>query len=233
MLNLGGFKIWESSEERLLGINIDNELRFNSHALTICKEANKKLSALGRISNLIPFKQRRVLFKAFFESRFEYCPLVWMFYDRSVHHKINHLHERALRIVYKDDKSSFEELLKRDKSVTIHEKTIQKVALEMFKCKLKESNGIMNEVFKDREFTGPKIRGQLDFYNPKINTVSYGENSLRYLGPMIWNIVPKELKVLSTIKAFKNAIKTWSPKKCPCKLCKPYIQGLGYVSLAD
>ena len=48
----------------------------------------------------------------------------------------------------------------------------------MFKCKLKESNGIMNEVFKDREFTGPKIRDQLDFYNPKINTVSYGENSL-------------------------------------------------------
>ena len=232
-IDLGGFKIWESREEKLLGVKIDNELRFNSHVLTICKEANRKLSALGRISNLIPFEQRRVLFKAFIESRFEYCPLVWMFHDRNVHHKINHLHERALRIVYKDDKSLFTELLKKDGSVTIHEKTIQKIALEMFKCKSGINNLIMNDVFKDRKFLGPGIRSQVEFQCSKINTVSYGENSLRNLGPMIWNLVPTELKLLRTIKEFKSAIKAWTPAKCPCKLCKPYVQGLGYVSLVD
>ena len=89
----------ETFARRKLGVKIDNELRLNPHVLTIYKEANRKLSAPGRISNLIPFEQRKVLFNAFFESRFEYCPLVWMFHDRNAHHKINHLHERALRIV--------------------------------------------------------------------------------------------------------------------------------------
>ena len=38
-------------------------------------------------------------------------------------------------------------------------------------------------------------------------------------------------KLLRAIKEFKSAIKAWTPTKCPCKLCKPYVQGLGYVSL--
>ena len=71
--------------------------------------------------------------KTFIESQFGYCPLVWMFHGKIVHKNINHLHERALRIVYKDYISSFEDLLKRDKSVTINHMNIQPLAIEIFK----------------------------------------------------------------------------------------------------
>ena len=67
--------------------------------------------------------QRRTLMKTFIESQFGYCPLIWMFHGRIVNKKINHLHEGPLHIVYKDYISSFEDLLKRDKSVTIHQGT--------------------------------------------------------------------------------------------------------------
>ena len=49
--------------------------------------------------------------KAFVVSQFNYCPLLWMFHSRTLNNRINNLHERALRIVYKDDDSSFKELL--------------------------------------------------------------------------------------------------------------------------
>ena len=62
------------------------------------------------------------------ESQFGYCNLIWMFHGRIVNKKINHLHERALRIVYKDYISSFQDLLKRDKSVTIHHSNVQSLA---------------------------------------------------------------------------------------------------------
>ena len=45
--------------------------------------------------------------KSFTESQFGYCPLIWMFHGREVNNKINHLHERSLRIVYKDSNTSF------------------------------------------------------------------------------------------------------------------------------
>ena len=62
-------------------------------------------------------------------------PLVWMFHSKTLNNKINKLHERALRIVYKNDNSSSQELLDKDNSVTIHHKNLQRLAVEMYKIK--------------------------------------------------------------------------------------------------
>ena len=69
--------------------------------------------------------------KSFIESQFAYSPLVWMFHDRHMNNKINKLHERSLRIVYKDDISSFEELLLKDGSLSTHHRNIHALAIEI------------------------------------------------------------------------------------------------------
>ena len=65
-------------------------------------------------------EKRRTLFKAFVVSQFNYCPLVWMFHTKELNNRINSLHETALRLTYQNRNSSFDELLKFDKSVFIH-----------------------------------------------------------------------------------------------------------------
>ena len=119
-VNVGETKIWESKQQKLLGILIDRDLKFDEYVLLQCKKAGKKLTALIRISKFMTFGQRRNIMKAFIESQFGYCPLVWMFCGRQTNARINHIHERALRAVYNDEISPFEELLGRDKSETIH-----------------------------------------------------------------------------------------------------------------
>ena len=81
-------------------------------------------------------KQRRVLVKSFIESQFRYCPLIWLFHGRGIDNKINHLHERSLRIDYKENNGSFKELLKKDNSFTVHHRNIQSLATELFKVKV-------------------------------------------------------------------------------------------------
>ena len=132
-LSIKQCKIRESQSEKLLGIDIDRNLDFINYVNTVCIKANSKLSALARISKYLSLEKRKVLFKSFFESQFTYCPLVWMFHDRKMNNKINKLHERALRLVYSDDKSSFQELLDIDNSVTIHNRNLRVLALEIFK----------------------------------------------------------------------------------------------------
>ena len=56
----------------------------------------------------------RTLMKAFIESQFNYCPLIWILHSRTLNNKINRIYERALRTVYSDDNSSFNELLDKD-----------------------------------------------------------------------------------------------------------------------
>ena len=105
--NIGNEKIWESNKQKLLGLDIDRNLNFNERVSALCGKVGNKLSGLGRLSNFMSFKHRRILLKTFIESQFGYCPLIWMFHSRRVNNKINHLHERSLRIVYKDNYSSY------------------------------------------------------------------------------------------------------------------------------
>ena len=77
--------------------------------------------------------KRKLLMNSFFISQFTYCPRVCMCHSRLINNKINRLHEKCLRIVYSDKTSSFEELLDKDGSVTIHIIDLQVPATEMFK----------------------------------------------------------------------------------------------------
>ena len=178
----------------------------------------------------VGLKKRRVLFKSFVESQFAYCPLVWMFHDRHLHKKINHFHERAVRIVYKDDTSSFESLLERDESVSFNHRNLQSLAIEVYKFTRGKSVSLMEDIFSTRCYSGLKLRSNLDLETPSVNTVYKGDDSLRHLGPLIWKIVPENLKRFTTIEAFKTGIKNWKPYKCPCRLCKEYIPVVGYIN---
>ena len=76
-----------------------------------------------------------MLIKTYVESQFSYCPLIWMFCSCTLDRKINHLHERALRITYDNYTSAFDELLALDGSLKIQHRNIHAVAIEMFKIK--------------------------------------------------------------------------------------------------
>ena len=58
-----------------------------------------------------------------------------MFHSRKLNERISYIHERALRIVYKDFNSSFQQLLTEDSSLNIHHRNQQKLATENFKVK--------------------------------------------------------------------------------------------------
>ena len=142
--------VWESNDVKLLGITLDNNLKFDKHVSNICSKANRKLNALTRVAKFLPFKKRGILFKAFIESQFKYCPLVWMFRGRQTNDKINKLHERALRIVYNDTITSFEELLVKDKTFTIFHQNIQSLVIEMYKAVNNLPGGNLGEFFSKK-----------------------------------------------------------------------------------
>ena len=124
--------------------------------------------------------RRKVLMKAFFRSQFNYCPLIWMCYNRSLNHKINQLHERCLRIIYSDKKSSFDELLHKNESVSIHHQNIQQLGIEMFKVRNGENPQIVNKIFRIRDETSYELRQRLCFQRYRKCTISRSENLGNY-----------------------------------------------------
>ena len=151
-----------------------------------------------------------------------------MFHSRGINNKINHLHERSLRTVYKDNIRSFEDLLKRDRLFTIHQRNTQSLAIELFKVKGNLSNNIMYDIFQTRKINY-KLRSQTDFASVCVNTKKFGLNSLRYFASKVWSMVSLEIKNSGSIEIFKTKIRNWEPKDCYCYLCKTYANNLGFV----
>ena len=226
--NINNNIIKNSQSEKLLGVIIDTKLNFEEHTTRLCNKASQKLSALARISSYMSIQQRRRIMKAFISSQFGYCPLVWLFCSRNANNRMNRIQERALRIVYNDKVSSFSALLERDNSVTIHSRNLQVLATEIFKVKNNLASPVMNEIFGLSE-TPYNLRKSAIFQSRRIRTQSYGLNSLAYLGPKIWQLVPEEIKRSVSLNDFKSKIKTWKTDRCPCKLCKRYVPNLGYI----
>ena len=96
-----------------------------------------------------------------------------MFHSRCVNNKINSLHDRALRITYSDRSSSFEDLLKKDNSVSIHHRNIQALATEMFKVKNNIAPEIMKELFAPK-MSSYGLRNNNSFKRRRVNSVWYG-----------------------------------------------------------
>ena len=78
-----------SQSEKILGIILDNQLKFDKHVQDICQKASRILNALARVTNYTELLKGRILMNAFFKAQFNYCPAAWMFYSRSLNNKIN------------------------------------------------------------------------------------------------------------------------------------------------
>ena len=225
-VQVGDEMIWESEAEKLLGVTVDKKINFKAHLSNICKKAINKVTALARVARILLFHERLIL-KSFIESQFSYCPLVWMFCTRKMNRKMNHIHERALRLVYNDYTSTFAELLKEDNSISFHCQNIHRLAIEMYKVKKNLCPPFVEEIFTYNESIDKFLR-------PNVRTVKMGDGSLRSFGPVVWNtMVPDRIKSSPNINIFKNSIKSWVPDNCKCRLCKDYVPQLGYVNITE
>ena len=131
-MNVDRFIEDKSDTEKLLGVKFDKKLAFDDHISDICKKACRKISALARVTKYMGITKKHIIMNAFFTLQFSYCPLVLMYLSRTNDNKINRFHERCLQIVYNDKKSSFNELLEKDGSVSIYLRSIQILTTEMY-----------------------------------------------------------------------------------------------------
>ena len=144
---------------------------------------------------------------AFFNSQFNYCPLIWVCHNRMTNRKISRLHERCLRIIYNDKQSFFKMLLEKDNSASIHDRNIQYLASEMYKVSNGLSLPVVSNIFTQKNCHPYDLQINSQFSRTLVRSVFHGTQSISYLGPVIWDILPDSYKNLPNFSVFKNRIK--------------------------
>ena len=77
--NIGTTRIWKEYSAKLLGIHIDTDLILQNHVRILCKSAGRKISMMVMIAKYLSVSKRKLPMKTFFESLFDYCPMIVCF----------------------------------------------------------------------------------------------------------------------------------------------------------
>ena len=163
--------------QKLLGVKFDSKLSFDQHITDLCRRASRKIHALARVAPFMNLSRRRLLMNSFFKTQINYCPLILMCRSRENNRKINQLYERCLRTTCNNKQSSFNELLEKDGSVSIHERNLQVLATEMHKISNGLSTHLMKDIFPINR-NPYNLRQNSQFSEPRINTVYHGTESI-------------------------------------------------------
>ena len=105
--------ITSQSSAKLLGINIDSDLRFDKHVKSLCNKSNAKVQILKRIAQYLSVDCRLAIVRSFIISQFLYCSILFLFCRRFYSDRMDKIVYRALKVVFSDYSSSYEELLTR------------------------------------------------------------------------------------------------------------------------
>ena len=218
-LNFQGHSIKSEETVKLLGVTLDYKLNFDPHISNLCKKAAAQLNVLKRLKSFIGFTEKEVLVQSFVYSNFNYCPLVWYFSSSKSLQKIERIQERALRFLYNDHKSSYDDLLFRSKKCTMQLARQRTLCIEIFKTIKNLNPPFMNNIFSLRTSKNPSRNpNNLNHFRP--NQVTFGSKSLKAMGPQIWNCLPNEIKSADNLNSFKRMIKQWDGPSCKCNVCK-------------
>ena len=219
------FRIGEAEIEceetvKLLGVEIDSHLKFDTHISAMCRKASQQIKVLKRIGKFLNFESRKAVYHAFIMSIFNFCPLIWHFCSKSNTEKLEKINYRALKFVFQDFSSSYEELILKAGTTTLHLSRLRTLAIETFKIAFVLSPTYLKEFvcFKDASSYNFRYTNLLEI--PRTKSTRYGTNSFRHQAAKLWNSLPEEARKITSFSHYKQFIKTWNGASCKCSLCK-------------
>ena len=181
----------------------NDQLKFDCYIEKLCKNANRKLHALARVTPYMNMSKKRILMNVFFGLQFKnYCPLISMCHSRKHYHVSNRLHGKGLSIIYNDKTSSYEELSK-DSFISVHDKNLQKPVIETYEVVNRLCPEIINEVFQFQiRSTHNNLRNNSTFRIPSFNTIFKGDGKCILPCPKVMEPSTRRNKIFRILYKF-------------------------------
>ena len=125
------------------------------------------------------------------------------------------IQERALRFIYDDYNSSYENLLEKSKLPSLKIRRLKTIAVETLKIIHKNSPSYLHDLINIK-LQNHNFRSQETAVLPRVST-RYGLKSFRCNAVQIWNELPNHCRRETSLGQFKNVIQTWDPMNSSCQ----------------
>ena len=143
-------------------------------------------------------------------------------YGKSANKEISRTNKHVLRVLYEDYDSSFEQLLEKDGSITVHQRNLQNLMSEIYKTINQINPAYMWDFFVEKDMPY-NLHTKVQCRLPQAQTNRYELDSLPFRGSLLWNKLKDEVKRAGTLTTFKKLIMKWDGKSCNCLICNKYF----------
>ena len=180
---------------KLLGVHIDQSLDWNKHTSAIKQRSTNSIRNLHRVNQLIPMKQRRILYNSLVAPHFSYADTIWSNCGTANSNKIQQAQNFAAKSMLGTSKySSSTQALKRLELLPLSEKRKINIATHVKKSLIGKAPENIQQLYMNRlsyEDNRAAIRGDLSY--PKHKLQQYQQGPL-YTSIKSWNSIPLNLR---------------------------------------
>ena len=202
-----------SSNEKILGINIDENLVWNGHYQYISKKIASSLWLLSQIKSFLSVDDKLLFYNAYIRPHLEYCSVIWGNSTNVNIQKMTKLQRRACKLILGDEYTHLDEARDNLKILSFDEIVFLNKAKIMYKVANNIAPSYLINLFQMRSASNDTITSLRSVTNknflipkPKLNLF---KNSLSYSGAIIWNSIPLEIKTSKSLDSFVNKCKAW------------------------
>ena len=198
---------------KILGVIIDQSLDWTKHTSGVKQRATNSIRNLHRINQLIPMKQRRILYTSLITPHFSYADIIWGSCGTSNNNKIQQAQNFAVKsMIGAKKRSSSTEALKKMELIPLSEKRKINSAVHVKKALDGKSPANIQKMYiKQLSSENTRAAERRDFNYPRHKLDQYQQGAY-YTSLKAWNSIPQHLRD-NSITSFKHHLQTHLTKK--------------------
>ena len=212
VLNYNNTQLQVTTCDKILGINIEQNMQWNDHFQVVCKKMSSYIWLLSRISSYLNSEYRLMFYKAYIVPHLNYCNIIWGNSSNTNVAKITKLQKRAFKTILGNEYTDFEDAKPMLNVQSFEESLFLNKAKIMYRIANNLVPTYVCDLFQRR--SDSRINTTLrsvsneNFVLPK-PSLSIFKESLSYSGAVIWNSIPYEVKNSSSLNCFVHNVMQW------------------------
>ena len=226
-MEVGGEILETSASEKLLGLIVNSDLNWTTHVDKLSTTLKQRLGFLRRIKYKVNSNKLQMIAEAIFQSKLRYGISVYTIpkfefnnLEQAMDPNISKLqviqNDMMRLLIGKDRKShtNMEKLRNELGMMSVNQLSVYHVAIEMFNIINNKSSESLHEEMK-MESRGYGLRG---LEEGKVRVPEKGKkscNGFHYMGPKLWNFLPKHIRKTTIRSIFKEKLKDFIWESIP------------------
>ena len=206
-LDLGGQPIRQVREHNLLGVTVDEDMRWESHTTSTCKVISSNVHLLSKLKDFVDIHGRILFYNAHIKSHIDYVSTVWDGCEDIHLKRMNSLHRQAAKHILPDPRLSTDQRLLKLNMLPLKEHLLFNKSVIMFKIHREKLPQYLCSMFKKKQSSYSTDRHHFDPKTPKLDI--YKNQSLSYSGAYVWNEIPPSITNVNSLSSFKIGLFRW------------------------